>query len=88
MAEFKNYREESRRGWGNTQDQALSMEQITLGAVLRIADAVEKMAQRYTELIGQRDYWERQAVTAQKALDTERRRAASLRGHLKRKKSA
>jgi len=49
----RNYREQSRDvQWGTTNDGAgLSIEQINCGSLLRIADASEKMAQRYTELI-------------------------------------
>lgn len=40
----KNYKEESRKDWGVTQEAALTIEQINIGAVLRIADACELMA--------------------------------------------
>ena len=42
---FKNYKQESRKDWGTNQDsELLSIEQINLGAILRIADATEAMA--------------------------------------------
>lgn len=48
---FQNYRNESRNQWGVTQNGSLNIEQINCGAMLRIADAVEKMAQSVTNLI-------------------------------------
>lgn len=38
---FKNYKDESRTNWG-TFEEKLTLEQINTGALLRIADAVEK----------------------------------------------
>lgn len=53
---FKSYREESRVNWGATIDEkeALDREQISLGALLRIADASEAMAKNHITL--QADY--------------------------------
>ena len=41
---FKDFREESRTRWGSSQTDKISTEQITLGCILRIADAVETIA--------------------------------------------
>lgn len=41
---FKQYKEESRKSWGTDKTSSLNMEQITLGAVLRIADSLEEIA--------------------------------------------
>ncbi len=54
MAE--SLRAKSRREWVNDDS---SIEQIQLGCMLRIADAIEKMAQRHTELIRDRDMYNR-----------------------------
>ena len=51
---FKNYREESRKQWGQDQETSLNIEQITIGALLRIADATEAMAKNHVKL--QEDY--------------------------------
>lgn len=48
---WQNYRDESRKQWGVTQNGSLDIEQINCGAMLRIADAVEKMASSVTGLI-------------------------------------
>lgn len=61
----ESLRDKSRRIWANDSN---TNEQIQLGCILRIADATEKMAQRHTELIRERDqfkssmdYWRNEA---------------------------
>lgn len=46
MSEFKNFKSESRLNWGKELHNGgtISNEEITLGAILRIADATEAMA--------------------------------------------
>lgn len=83
---IRSYRQASKTDWGNEESEGVTLAQINTGAILRIADATEKMAQRHTDLMHDRDYWERRAKYAERSLDTERRRSASLRGHLKRAK--
>ena len=82
----RGYRQTSRLDWGTDESAALGIDQINTGALLRIADAVEQMAQRHTELMRERDFWERRATEEERALKVERHRTASLRGHLKRAK--
>lgn len=57
MTDFKSYRAESRKNYGSSDDP-LSLPQLQAGCLMRIADATEKMAQRHTELISSRDYFE------------------------------
>lgn len=52
----ESLKDKSRRNWSNDNN---SNENIQLGCMLRIADATEKMAQRHTELIDQRDMYKR-----------------------------
>jgi len=54
-----DYRENSRKGWFNDQDNMKDHESIQLGAILRIADATEAMAKNYQELIRERDNFKR-----------------------------
>ena len=54
---FKLYREESRANWGIDQGHNLNIDQIKLGALLRIADAVETMAKSYDGMRIDRDWW-------------------------------
>ena len=82
----KYFKAESRSEWFRDTDNVLSDDDIKLGAILRIADAVEVMAKRYNDLISDRDHWKNKSSRNQKELDTERRRSAALRGLLKRLK--
>lgn len=86
MTIHKSYREESRRDYGCSVEPnaAITLDEVKIGAILRIADAAEKMAQRYSELLSSKEYWEGRARTVEIALNTERRRVAALRGYLKR----
>ncbi len=81
---FRSYREESRKSWGRTEGE-MTRDDLTFGAILRIADATEKMAQRHEELIRSRDFFQAECARLRKLLDVERRRAAALRGVLKKK---
>lgn len=74
----KSYRDESRKNWGT--NALLDREQIQLGAILRIADATEKMCRDREEL--ERKYQNMRASRDryQEALEAERRKNAALRG--------
>lgn len=58
MGEFKDYRTGSRTNWGTTSGEPLTIEQINIGCMLRIADATEKMAVNYQRLIDERNQYE------------------------------
>jgi hypothetical protein len=49
---FRPYKEESRTNWGSTKplDQGLTLEQIQLGAILRIADSLESIQRSLSAL--------------------------------------
>lgn len=85
--DFTNYREGSRWSWG-AKSNSLTLEQINIGALLRIAGATELMAKRYTDLLADRDY----LALRRKELNAEvshlKRQNAALRGHMKRLKEA
>lgn len=49
MADFKNYRDATKANWG-TSDDKLTLEQVNTGCLLRIADAIEKMASNYQRM--------------------------------------
>ena len=85
---FKNYREESKKGWGTVRDDELSPEQIQLGALLRIADASEKMEQRHTELIADRDRYEAWFQGERRASVTLARQLAAAKGQITKLKRA
>ncbi|HET8883026.1 MAG TPA: hypothetical protein VFM56_12695 [Solimonas sp.] len=73
----RTYREASRTDWYRSDGGQPDLEQMKLGAMQRIADAAEKMAQRHTELIGERDWYERKYKQEQAA---NRRLCYQLRG--------
>lgn len=76
----RSYRKESLGDWGTIQDEQLTIAQIKLGAILRIADATEAMAKRHTELIRDRDYYERGYRERGERIRHLGRQVAGLRG--------
>ena len=82
----RSYKTESRVDWGTSSDGLLNIEQINCGAILRIADAVEKMAASYDQMRNARDYWERRAKENQATADRLARSNAALRGVIARAK--
>jgi len=84
----RGFREASSMDWGKEAGLGCTNEEINQGALLRIADAVEKMAQRYDELIRQRDYAQNEVTRLRGIRQHLERSNASLRGHLKRAKKA
>jgi hypothetical protein len=86
MAEFKSYKKESHKDWGNEQSESLNIDQITLGAILRIADSVEAMAVRYTEIIDQNQRFKKRIEVLQKRNYELWRSNYALRGHITRLK--
>ena len=83
---WKSYRDESRVNWGTKRDDNLNLEQIQVGCLLRIADASEAMAKEHNRLLASEKYQREKANWLQQELETERRRSAALRGHIKRLK--
>lgn len=57
-------------------------DEVKIGAIQRIADATEKMAQRYTELIDQRDRLERWGRDLNVKCARLERSNAALRGQI------
>lgn len=84
---FKNFRDESRVNYGLTSDRNLTQKDLQLGCLLRIADASEVMAKNHNRLIDEARHQTNRADRLQRELDTERRRSAALRGHIKRMKA-
>lgn len=87
MSERLNLREETRKAYtSTTETNSFNLEQLRTGALLRIADATEKMAASYDQLRRERDNlsasvdaaWEREARLE--------RRVAALRGVITRMK--
>lgn len=83
---WKSYRKESRTDWGRDLDGHLDRESLQFGAILRIADAVEKMAQSYDALIHDRDFYKRRSKELTDYSIQQSHRIRSLRGVITRMK--
>ena len=77
MAE--SLRDKSRINWVNDNN---SDEQIKLGCMLRIADATEVMAKRYTDIIDECERAKRSAQYWREMNETQELRIRSLKGQI------
>lgn len=89
MAERHSYKDKSRIDWGRALDdgQVLGRDELTLGALLRIADATEAMAENHVRLQEDRDWYERRLREETAARKRLQHANAALRGHIKRIKA-
>lgn len=87
---FKNFRNESRQGYGRElcPTQELTRDDLKLGAVLRIADACELMAKNHQELIADRDFYKKQSMCRLERTQNLDHQIAGLRGYITRLKKA
>lgn len=83
MAE-RYYREESRRNYHTKDDKNFTPEELRTGSLLRIADAVEKMAVNYTALQNEVAYLKERKTSLEGQVNRLLRSNAALRGCLKR----
>jgi len=82
---FKNYREESKANWGI--DGEIALEHLNTGAMLRIADACEKIASNYSRMENDLKWYKEKYDEKNKEIKRLARVIAALRGHLTRKKN-
>lgn len=82
---FKDYREESKANYGI--DGEIAREHLNTGALLRIADATEKMASNYTRMESDLKWYKEKYDEKNKEIKRLGRVIAALRGHLTRAKS-
>lgn len=78
MQNKKLYKAESKKEWYTTGN--ISTEQLQLGAIMRIADATEKIAQNYSSLIEERDRYKRWYNEGSEERRRLERRISSLKG--------
>lgn len=84
---FKPYRAESRANWGRDSSEAnITNEEVKLGAILRIADAIETMAKSYNDMRNDRDYWKGRAERRDAEVKKLKSVIRGLRGALTRAK--
>ena len=81
---LKFYKKESEGNWGQITEENLSDDQIKIGAILRMADASEKIALNYSALIRERDRLETNLKDYKAILSLDRKRIAGLKGYIKR----
>jgi hypothetical protein len=84
MNEQVQLREASKGKWTVTTPP--TVEQINTGALQRIADALELIAQDYRVLIQERDYYKRELEAAREQVKTKSRQVAAYKGRLKKMK--
>lgn len=78
--------ENSRAVWTqNDPEERRSTATLKLGAILRIAEATEKMAQNFTALQNDRDYYKRRVEDLYSQNKKLSRRIIALRGAITRK---
>jgi len=88
MKVYKDFREQSCGRWGTTIEETdtLTENQLQTGALLRIADAVEKIAEDHDRLKHDRDLQADRARYAFGRAQKAERSNRALRGYLKRLK--
>jgi glycine/D-amino acid oxidase-like deaminating enzyme len=84
----RNLREASRDLWAANSESFVTTEEITLGSILRIADATEKMAANYTQLQNNKERYEKLYHLKVSEINKLYRRISALRGVITRQKKA
>ena len=82
MTEIKSYRKESRTDYGTSE--GITTEHLMVGAVLRIADATEKMAHNYAQLLSDLNWYKKRYQQEKDKNEQLRKSVASYKGHLTR----
>lgn len=82
---FRSYKDESKENYGSDAD-IFNNEQLQTGALLRIADAAEKMAENYDRLLRDVKYWKERCERSDAARETLRRRVNAYKGILRKKR--
>lgn len=77
---FTDYREESRKNYGTNDEGTLNRDQLNTGCMLRIADAIEKIAINHQQLINERDNYKRWYEGEQYDNNILRKRIYSMKG--------
>jgi len=75
-------RERSKQEWTGNPNR----DDINAGSLQRIADATEKMAQRYDDLLSSREYYKARCADLERRNNSLLRRLAALRGVITRLK--
>lgn len=85
---FTSYKENSRLNWGHSEkDVADEVEKIQLGAILRIADAVETLTKDWSNMKQDLEWYKTAYRSKKEDLEAEVRRKNTYKGHLTRAKN-
>lgn len=84
MKKIKNYREQSKLLWGIETEKNITESQITLGCILRIADALDEIKKPYVDMIIKLKNGENEIEWYRAELKKYRHREARLKGHITR----
>lgn len=79
---FTSYRQESKKDYGTESTAPINQDQLTMGCMLRIADAVEKMAMNHQQLINERDNYKRWYEDEKAEKEFLLKRISSLKGYI------
>lgn len=82
----KGFRQTSREDWGQADDLAVTVSNIQLGAILRIADSLEKMEKPFIRLLDRIEYLESSNKRMTARIDKKNRQIAAYKGIVKRMK--
>jgi hypothetical protein len=82
---FKSYKEESRKNWGEDipDNNTFCIDQIRVGAILRIADSLEKMEKPITRLMDDVTYYKKLNEELKKENLKLAHSIAGLKGYIK-----
>lgn len=83
---FKSYRQESKINYGRNQDGGATIEQLNCGALMRIADATEKMCLDREKLERDYQYMRADRDTYRQLYERECRKSAARAGVITRMK--
>lgn len=75
-----NYKEQSKLGWYRDDGQQPNVDQLQFGALQRIADATETMAENYNKLLRDVKYYKERAEQNHNSCQRLIRSNAALRG--------
>jgi hypothetical protein len=85
--EKKYFKQESRKEWFRDDDFQITNDELKLGALLRIADATELMAQNYNKLQSDLAWSEKRLKELKESYERICRSNIALRGHVTRLKT-
>lgn len=83
-----SFKEESRKDWGINlgENEPISTANLQFGAILRIADSLEKMEVPFTALIRDNEYYKSRNKALREQIDKQAKQIAAYKGIIRRMK--